>query len=978
MRYILILLCIQFGLQVNAQFSLRNYSVKEGLPQSQVQIMLEDTNGYLWIGTYGGGLARYDGRNFKVYTTLDGLLSNIITYLKLDDEHNLWIVHPRGITKFDGVTFKKFVQPGANNNIRRIRRLYELNDTIFFSSSPGLLGKIYRDSVYYWAKPIRPNVTLAYTHLLPDKGMLSYLSDSTFLVEYPDNRILVSHKNVFNRLTSIFNQEDQVWMKTDKGYFQFDPVKGTFQQQSHWVKNHVINFDETHQVFWTRAENYFLKEYLDNGIVMTDTVFRDIDVNQVFHDSEGNTWFATSGTGLFKYFIQDFDKCSSDNLKSVMAIHKDRSGASWIGTAAKGLWRMKNGKITSYFHKNATYRNSINCIDEGPDGTIWVGTNYGLGKYIEKKDEFQWFTRENGLSHISVVNIEFDKEGKLWVGTLGGGLNYFEGDSIIQFTIQNGLRSNTISSSYFSDKSNTLYYGDEFGVCSIDSKRTITCLPIKEIENTSILSIQAYEQLLLIGSAGAGVVLYDPQSGFKRIISSKDGLPSDFIYFASVEDGFIWIGTEKGITRIRLNKLLDVVENLHFDYDNGLTGVETNQNAYYLSKSDKYFGLVDGLYEYNDMAKVKVRKSFGVHLTAIEIFYGEHQADMYADSLTGFYKIPVNPVLPFSKNHITFVFNRVDKRYPKSIKFKYFLKNFDKTWSQPSATNYATFSNLPPGEYEFQIMASDNKGSWSTDVLVYPFVIKAPFYRTTAFMVGMIILVIGIILFVYYLQVKSKIDRTLLLERIRAQEQDTLRKEIARDFHDEMGNQLTRIINYVSLLKMDGNGSSKVDLYSKVENSAKYLYNGTRDFIWAIDPVNDELSKLFIHIRDFGEKLFEEKEINFRAFNEIKRKVRLPYGFSREANLIFKEVMTNSFKHSLAKNVKLVLAEEQGQFVMTFEDDGIGFDYSEVEFSNGLKNIRERAERASAILRLSTAKNSGTRISLYFTLKKTIKYGLTF
>jgi glucose-6-phosphate-specific signal transduction histidine kinase len=113
----------------------------------------------------------------------------------------------------------------------------------------------------------------------------------------------------------------------------------------------------------------------------------------------------------------------------------------------------------------------------------------------------------------------------------------------------------------------------------------------------------------------------------------------------------------------------------------------------------------------------------------------------------------------------------------------------------------------------------------------------------------------------------------MFMERIRMKEQESVRKDIARDFHDEMGNQLTRIINYVSLLKMNGkSGPNHEDLYRKVEESAKYLFNGTRDFIWSIDPGNDELSKLFLHIRDFGEKLFEEKGISFRAINEVKEK----------------------------------------------------------------------------------------------------------
>jgi signal transduction histidine kinase len=224
-----------------------------------------------------------------------------------------------------------------------------------------------------------------------------------------------------------------------------------------------------------------------------------------------------------------------------------------------------------------------------------------------------------------------------------------------------------------------------------------------------------------------------------------------------------------------------------------------------------------------------------------------------------------------------------------------------------------------------------------------------------------------------------------MLERIRAKEQETLRKEIARDFHDEMGNQLTRIINYVSLLKLsstgNGNGHSSNgdnghDLYTKVEDSAKYLYTGTRDFIWSIDPGNDELSKLFLHIRDFGEKLFEEKNINFRAFNEVKDKAKLPYGFSREANLIFKEAMTNAFKYSSASNVTLSLCRNDDGYDMVFEDDGVGFLTGEIQKSNGLKNIRERADRIHAVLRIQSVKNQGTKIVLNFKLNKTLKYGL--
>jgi signal transduction histidine kinase len=464
------------------------------------------------------------------------------------------------------------------------------------------------------------------------------------------------------------------------------------------------------------------------------------------------------------------------------------------------------------------------------------------------------------------------------------------------------------------------------------------------------------------------------------MITTHQGLASDFIYFVSSDpDGYLWIGTEKGITRLKLNDRLDILENLHYDYDNGLTGVETNQNAFYIDDDLKLFGLIDGLYRFNDQKRHR-RKSFDLHLTSVELFYGQYPVRDYSDEVSGFFRLPVNPLLPPEVNHITFHYNRVDKRYPKSVKFRYFLENFDKTWSQPSSNGEVTYSNLPPGDYVFRVMATDNQGSWAPSSVAYPFTVRTPFYQTASFVVGLLVLFAGAVTLILYIRVKSRVNKLVMMERIRVKEQETLRKEIARDFHDEMGNQLTRIINYVSLLKLNGSGAkngNQADLYTKVEDSAKYLYTGTRDFIWSIDPGNDELSKLFLHIRDFGEKLFEEKNISFRAYNEVKEKSKLPYGFSREANLIFKEVMTNAFKYSGAQNVSLSLvrAVDDG-FEMSFEDDGIGFYTGEIEKSNGLKNIRERADRINAVLRIQSIKNKGTRIVVNFKLNKTLKYGL--
>ena len=948
------------------QFSLRQYTVVDGLPQSQVNVMIEDKQGYLWIGT-NGGLARFDGRDFKVYNTLDGLQSNFITSLMMDQEQNLWIVHPRGITKFDGVSFKKFQAPTQS---KRIRRVFELQDSIVILTAYGDLGKIQHDSVYYWMKRLSSGKTIFSAHRGPSREVFFYLNDSSFLAISPSGvRKKISHKKQFGKVYNMLNYRKELLLDTDSGFFSLEVAKGMFHSKPLPVRHHLIAYDSLNDIFWTREEDTFFRERVENGETRIDTVFKDVMVTQILFDAEGITWFSTSENGLYKYFSHDFERCASDKLKSVMAIEKDASGATWIGSATKGLWKIQKGKIKTYALGDKG-ESSVFAVKESPSGQLWVASSSGLGRYQEAHDNFVWYKRTDGLSSQYILNLDFDEKGGVWCGTSGFGVNYFDGKKFTAFSIEDGLPSRNANSIKYFKKNKSLYVGSEFGLNVIHQNK-VSKIALPELDNTSIISIHTYnDSLLMLGTTGAGIAMLNPVSGKHKLITTKEGLPSNFIYFvAQDQEKDVWIGTEKGITRIQLNAQLEIIESLHYGYENGLTGLETNQDAFYLGK-EKYFGLIDGVYQYNDFTSLPFN-TYDLHLTDVEIFYGEFSSRRYADSSFSFYRIPYHPSLPPDKNHITFRFNRVEKRYPKSIKYRYFLENFDKTWSQPSSLGQVTYSNLPPGDYVLEVVATNNRGRWDTIPLRYSFIIQTPFYQRAVFIVGAVILGFGLTILVLYLNVRRNVRKMLEVERIRQQEQDSLRKEIARDFHDEMGNQLTRIINYISLMKLSGNGHAK-ELYNKVEESAKYLYTGTRDFIWSIDPGNDELSKVFIHIRDFGEKLFEEKGIQFRAFNEVRELARIPYGFSREVNLIIKEAMTNTFNHSQATNVSFTLGQDGDQCELKLEDDGTGFIPEKVD-RNGIKNMQTRADRMGAILHIQTSPDQGTTIRLLFPKTKTTK-----
>ncbi|HOO09355.1 MAG TPA: two-component regulator propeller domain-containing protein, partial [Cyclobacteriaceae bacterium] len=724
------------------------------------------------------------------------------------------------------------------------------------------------------------------------------------------------------------------------------------------IENQVIQYDSLNDVYWTRYGDDLLMERKRGKAHQVDTILRGVNINQILPDSEGNTWLGTTGSGLYKFYVKDFDRYGHQLYGSVLSLVKGKEGEFWIGTLNKGIWKYADGATKHY----SGAVSEVNQIRMGRDGSIWVGSYSGLGRYNAARDRFDWFTREDGIASAYINSLDIDQQGNVWYGTRANGVGYFNGTTFKNLLLNEGFEGRNVTALKCFPKFNSVYVGSEAGLTVIKNDSVIRKIPLPEFSSTIINSINPYkDSLLMLGSGGSGIMFIDPVSFKRKIISTADGLPSDFIYFVAADsDNIVWVGTEQGITRLKLNARLGIEQNLHYGYENGLEGVETNRNAFLLD-GEKYFGLIDGVYRYNELPR-EGWSSFPLHLRDIEILYGQYSSRAYSDSLAGFFRVPYRPKFPADRNHITFQFNQVDKRYPSSVRFKYFLENFDKTWSQPSSVGSATYSNLPPGEYVFNVVATNNQGSWDRQPLRYAFTVKAPFYQTEIFQVAMVLMLAGLIVLVFYLRVRKKINKIMEVERIRQQEQESLRKEIARDFHDEMGNQLTRIINYVSLMKL--NNGNAVALYDKVEESAKYLYTGARDFIWSIDPGNDELSKLFLHIRDFGEKLFEEKGMMYRALNSVAKNVRVPYGFSREANLIFKEAMTNAFNHSGAKNVTFTLKIVDDAFEMKLADDGKGFDKGALAKMNGLKNMKARAERIGGILYIQSRAGAGTEISL--------------
>ena len=687
-RLLLALVFTPLCIQAQENFVLRNYAAAQGVPQSQINGMMEDSNGYLWLATYGGGVARFDGQNFNVYTTLDGLLSNIVYDLKTDSDQNIWALHPQGVSRFDGTSFKTFSPNADSIGHNMSRRLLVFDDTLLIMTSPGLLGKIYHDSVYYWNKPYQPESLISRIFQFASGELCILMTDARVFIKsregnkniglIPEGQMVYSgYRENDNLVLESYSPDDYSMM-----IHEVDLKTKTIRSSKKTSDFTVLFSNPAQHERWLMDEhNNLVKENTETNtreIILTDRA-----INQILPDREGNTWIGSNGSGLFKYYHQDFTRVGSEKLVGVMSVFQDKD-ALWAGSMNHGLWKLEQNKQVHYGENQ-----EILGIVKGPDGTIWAGGTTGLAKYNAAKDRFDWLTMKDGLAGNLIMAIRFDENGNMWIAT-GGGLSFYDGKKFTNYKTAQGLLTDRLNCLYYSKKYKTLFMGNEVGMNTMHNGK-IEAVRFKEFANTTILSINPYrDSLLLIGSGGSGFAVYSPVTKKSRLITTHDGLTSDFIYFiVADDDDTIWVGTEKGISRVVLDANFDIVENIHFDHDNGLLGVETNQNAFSFKGDTKLFGLIDGIYRFNKLPNRKTT-SFDVHLTDVELFFGQDLSRNYADSVTGSFKIPYHPRFPHDKNHITFAFNRVDKLNPKSVKFRYKLDNYDKAWSRTSAMRQVT------------------------------------------------------------------------------------------------------------------------------------------------------------------------------------------------------------------------------------------------------------------------------------------------
>ena len=754
-----------------------NYSVGEGLAQSQVFHLFEDSRGFIWMGTQGGGVSRFDGRGFTNFSTRSGLPNNYINQITEDKAGNIWIATNNGLARFDGTDIQSFFLD-AQQNIP-ISAIHEDSlGQFWIGSSRGIFQ--------FDGKTFQPFST---QHDLPEKTVFSFYEYPAGVIYAATNEggIRIEGENVLwirrreglntNRVRA-FTRDDsgRMWVGTygggvnilDEG--QVSRLRQEFGLASDLVQ--CLLKDSSGKV-WIGTQN--------NGLSIWDPVDATLtnldesnglcknDVRSILEDAWGNIWIGSSGGGISKYSgrqFEHFSKATGLQGDFVYAISQDTSGNLWVSASDNGFSVLTDTAILHYNADNGFLDIKVKALFRDQLGRMWIGTE-GNGLAMKDSFDFQFFTSAVGLSGNWIRDIVQDTLGNLWVASADGGLTKMNPQDSLEsvydlkrFRRNQGLPDLRINDLHV-DRRNRLWIATQQGGIAVMERDSIFAYFRRSdgLPSNNILSMaEDSSGYLWVGTAGSGVArldIYRDAYDIKRI--PLEDLRSGNIYLVLIDqEQHLWLGTETGIDQIALDEERNFKTLRHYGKAEGFVGIETCQNAAMEDKVGKlWFGTIKGLTKYNPGTTRSNPIPPNLHFLDVRLFYESLKNTEFKDWADSWGGMKPGLELPWNQNHLGFEFLGINHFNPEKVQYQWQLEGLDPDWSPPSDRNDAMYPNLAPGFYTFRVKAINEDGVASFEPLSLSFTILPPFWQLWWFKWGLVALGILFILLVFRVQLNA-------------------------------------------------------------------------------------------------------------------------------------------------------------------------------------------------------------------------------
>lgn len=743
------------------RYDLRTYSVGEGLAQSQVFAMLEDQRGYLWMGTRGGGLSRFDGQSFETYTTRQGLVNNYVLALHEGPEGRLWIGTDHGVSVYDGLNFQPLLFPDTAR--RAVAALAHQGQAVWLGTDQGLFR--YQDSTLQAVS--LPGEAPASVFALRAEGDTLWVGCASGLWQLtPQDTVAWGRRQGLGYGTVTCIRRDshrRLWVGTyGGGLYQrsgdrFRAVwRGLLPGEGRVFDLWPSGPDE----LWvaTQDAGAFRLHLRDSSLLRLDesSGLPTNHVHCLLGDRWGGLWLGTSGGGVSKYFGQQFvhqNQAEGLPARAVYAVMEDVDCRRWIGAGSQGVaWQTDRGWQLAADSSNFP-RVKVKALWQDRAQRIWAGTE---GEGLWWRSDSQWvpINGEGGLGGNWIRDLAEDQAGYLWVATAGGGLSRLRlrrdttldslggfAPEIRTYRQRQGLPQDRLTCLHL-DQQDRLWYGSQDqGLGYLDAQRRPHnfTLPGPAGSNAIRCLAEDSQGYLWVGTAN-GVFRLDTyaQDPLANLLTYRQGLSSGNVYLLALDERQnLWIGTEQGVDRATLDPDRQIIDRKHFGYAEGFLGVETCQDAVYQDREGNlWFGTIDGLTQYTPGRSLRNPEPPVLSLQGISLFYTPLNQTDYAAWVGDWHRLRPGLTLPHHANHLSFDFAAVNLQNPAAVRYQWRLLGWEEAWSPVSAKSDATYSNLPPGKYTFMVNAANEDLVWNDEPLRISFEIQPPMWWEWWFVLG--------------------------------------------------------------------------------------------------------------------------------------------------------------------------------------------------------------------------------------------------
>lgn len=949
-----------------------HWQERDGLPLNTVVAVVPASDGYLWLGTYGG-VVRFDGARFTLFnpSNTPGIGDAVVSSIMEARNGDLWLsTFGGGVSRLSGGRFTAYgVKDGLSSNYAKFL-LEDHAGTIWIATEDGGVNS-FRDgrfTAYTVANGLPSNSARA---LLEDRDGALLVGTSVGIVRIAGGRVAPFAGPATAIQTMVRARDGAIWAAgVSGGLYRIDAagVTTAFGPAQGLTNTTVDSLcaDDSGAV-WIGNYEGALFRYASNRFEAYTPAdgLPGARVAAIACRGDKGVWLGTDG-GLAQLKVPRFTAYGKrDGLANdwVSGIVQDAEGSAWVASTT-GLTRFKDGAFRIFTTREGLPDNYVRDLARGADGFPLVQTRRGLARW--RHDRFVPVDGAADVPLARVTTLMQDRGGTLWFGLLREGLLRIRDGQTARLTTREGLVDDAVLS-LFEDRDGRIWVGTLNGVTVIDRGQMRSWsardgLPANHVK----VFYQDASGTIWIGTHGGGLTRF--KNGAFATISARQGLFNDYIFqILDDGDGNLWMNCNAGIWRTSLTQLNEAAEGRRAHVDSvaygtadgmpSSEGVGGTLAGWKMRDGSLWFPTIKGLIVFDPR-----RRDASPPRVAIERIATDREP-MPAGA-----EVRLAP----GRENLEIEYTGLAWDRPHAIKFRYRLIGVDRDWIDAGPRRTAYYSHLEPGSYTFIVTADNGEGVWNQIGQRLSVVVLPRFYQTWWFLVVTVVSLGALVWLSWRYRVKQLQTAQLAFSRQLIESQERERQRIAAELHDSLSQSLLEVKNRALLGTLTQPNEAASKQFHEIGVTAAQTLDEVRTISYNLRPHHLDQLGLTTTIGALVEKMAASSTI--RMTNQLDD-IDGAFAPVDEITIyrIVQECLNNVVKHAQATEAEVIVRCLEHHVELVIRDNGRGFAVNGPRAATadrrggfGLKGLAQRIHMLGGTHTIDSAPGRGTTVTARF------------